>query len=431
MSCTATVLIGSSAWANLDTKGLWMGVPTLKTRRVHFTLLAVALAGLVGVFALAAPQADAEGKFETLKSLQTERRNFSKALSAAVVAIAAGENGPNIGGDQTTGMAAGNAMAASGFVVDGDYVVTCIESGPLTTNDEDRYLKKGAAVWMMAHDGTEFSGKVVGTDRRNLLLLIKMDAGHPDLPSLRLGDSDKAAMGTSVFGLGNTLDSLLLDRQIAVSYGTVSGFYRFEPIDVMNPDDDNTGGDPYKGNVLEIDVAVHDGDHGGPIINLDGEVIGMTSAHYMAGRHLGCAVPSNQIRAVLPQLKKGISEEELAQGDLGFAAKTPKGDASIYISKLDADGPAAKAGMELGWQLVRVDNYRIPKWDRLKEMLGVGYITRDRRVGGGMFGGARTVKVPVSYGVPVGTHIQLTLRNPEDGTEKTIDLIVGEKPEDF
>lgn len=408
-----------------------MGVPTLKSRRLHLAIVALALAGLVATFAVAAPEAGAEPSFETLKTLQKERRGFSSALTPAIVAVAAGDKGPNIGGDQTTGMAAGSAMASTGFVVDGDYVVTCIESGPLMRNDEDRYLPKGSKVWMMAHDGTEFTGTVVGRDLRNLLLLVKMDAGHPDLPSLRLGDSDKAAMGSTVFGFGNSLDSLLMDRQISVSYGAVSGFYRFEPIDVMNPDDANTGGDPYKGNVLEVDVAVHDGDHGGPIVNLEGEVVGMLCAHYMAGRHLGCAVPSNQIRAVLPQLKKGISEDELAQGDLGFAAKTPSGDPNIYISKVDPEGPAAKAGMQVGWQLVRVDNYRIPNWDRLKEMLGVGYITRDRQVGGGMFGRARTVKVPVSYGVPVGTHIQLTLRNPEDGTEKTIDLVVGEKPEDF
>lgn len=406
-----------------------MGVPTLKTRRLQLAIVAVALAGVIGVFAVTAPQADAEPSFETLKSLQKERRGFSKALTPAVVAITAGDKAPDIGGDQQTGMAAGSALAASGFVVDGDYVVTCIESGPMMTDTEDRYLKKGDPVWMMAHDGTGFGGKVVGRDRRNLLLLIKMDAGHPDLPSLRFGDSDKADMGTTVFGFGNSLDSLLVDRQISVSYGTVSGFYRFEPIDVMDPENVNTGGDPYKGNVLEVDVAVHDGDHGGPIINLDGEVVGMMCAHYMAGRHLGCAVPSNQIRAVLPQLKKGIDEDELAQGDLGFAAKTPAGDPNIYISKVDPDGPAAKAGMQLGWQLVRVDNYRIPNWDRLKEMLGIGYITREREVGG-MFG-SRKVKVPVSYGVPVGTHMQLTLRNPEDGTEKTIDLVVGEKPEDF
>jgi S1-C subfamily serine protease len=235
-------------------------------------------------------------------------------------------------------------------------------------------------------------------------------------------------MGAAVCGFGNTLDSLLIDREIAMSYGTASGFYRFEPINVLTPDDPNTNGDPYKGNVLEVDVAIHDGDHGGPIVNMDGEVVGMSCAHFMAGRHLGCAVPSNQIRAVLPQLKKGIAQDELAQGTVGFSWMHPAGHKDqVFISKVAKDGPAANAGIEKGMQLVRVDNYRIPNYDRVLEMLGGGYITRKTQRS--MFAPARVV--PVSYGVPVGTHIQLTLRNPEDGKEKTVDLVVGEKAEDF
>ena len=408
-----------------------MGVATLMLR-ARWMLLAAALTGIAVVAATATPKVGAENKFETLQALQTERRAFAKAISPAVVAIASSK--PDISNPQQTGMAGASTMATSGFVVDGDYVVTCLEAAPLRNpnqrSDDDFYLDKGAKVWLMAHDGTEFKGEVVGRDMRNLLMLVKMEAGHPNLPSLRLGDSDNAEMGTGVCGFGNTLDSLLLDRQVSMSYGTVSGFYRFEPIDVMDPDNPDTGGDPYKGNVIEVDVAIHPGDHGGPIVNLNGEVIGMSCAHFMAGRHLGCAVPSNQIRAVLPQLKEGVAQGELAQGTVGFLWKHPKGDArSIYISQVDEDGPAARAGMKVGEQLVRVDNYRIPDFNRVKEMLGGGYITRKRKVGS-MFN-SRTVDVPVSYGVPVGTHIQLTLRNPEDGTERTVDLLVGEKAEDF
>ena len=403
-----------------------MGLLTLFKRRANTLLLATTIGGLGLAAVVATPFIGAEPKFETLRTLQTERRTFAKSLSPAVVAVAATK--PSIGDAAQTGLAGGSAMAASGFVVDGEYVVTCIEAQQvLVGRGEDAYMKNGATVWLMAHDGTEFGGKVVGTDKRNLLMLVKMDAGHPKLPSLTFGDSDKVAMGSAVCGFGNSLDSLLIDRQISMSYGTASGFYRFEPIDVMTPEDPNTGGDPYKGNVLEVDVAMHDGDHGGPVVNMDGEVVGMTCAHFMAGRHLGCAVPSNQIRAVLPQLKKGVAQDELAQADLGFTAKKPANSNDILISKVTEDGPAAKAGMKEGWQLVRVDNYRIPEWDRLKEMLGVGYITRERA--GGMF--TRPVQVPVSYGVPPGTHIQLTLRNPESGTELTLDLVVGEKAEDF
>ena len=407
-----------------------MGVATLMTRRMRMLLIATALTGLAVAAAAVTPYVGAEGKFETLKNLQTERVSFAKAITPAVVAIAATR--PDIGNPGQTGLAGGGATAAAGFVIDGDYVVTCLEAGELMNSNSrssDMYLNKGDKVWLMAHDGTEFKGEVVGRDRRNLVLLVKMDEGHPKLPSLKFGDSDKVAMGSAVCGFGNTLDSLIIDREIAMSYGTASGFYRFEPIDVMTPDDPNTGGDPYKGNVMEVDVAIHDGDHGGPIVNMDGEVVGMSCAHFMAGRHLGCAVPSNQIRAVIAQLKKGVAQDELAQGWLGFKAKKPSGTKDIFISEVEDESPASAAGIQVGWQLVRVDNYRIPGWDRLKEMLGVGYITRKRKVGN-MFS-SREVDVPVSYGVPVGTHIQLTLRNPEDGKEKTVDLIVGEKAEDF
>ncbi|MCF6228894.1 MAG: hypothetical protein L3J82_09605, partial [Planctomycetes bacterium] len=85
------------------------------------------------------------------------------------------------------------------------------------------------------------------------------------------------------------------------------------------------------------------------------------------------------------------------------------------------------AGIKAGWQLVRVDNYEIPKFNRLREMLGVGHIKRKVKTGG-MFG--RAFDLTVSYGLPPGTHIQLTFKM-EDGKEKTVDLIVGAKEEDF
>jgi S1-C subfamily serine protease len=412
----------------------------IATRRLG--LAAMVLVALVSLLALPGkPQAEGQQdreplNLEHLQRLQAERTAFAKALTPAVVAVAASK--PDLAGlAQQQGMAASAARAASGFVVDGSYVVTCMDAAPNTkrvrgTDRTQIYLEPGDRVWLMSHDGTEFAGEVVGRDRRNLLVVIRMDDGHPDLPSLRLGDSDAVAMGTTTVGLGNTLDSMLIDRTVCYSYGTISGSYRFEPVDVLRGDDPNTRGDPYRGNVLETDVAVHNGDHGGPLVNLRGEVIGMLTGHFMAGRHLGCAVPSNQIRAVLPQLQRGVPEDDLARGWLGFSARTPADDPRIFVSRVDEDGPAAEAGIKEGWQLVRVDNYRIPNWDRLREMLGVTAMKRTIRTPGrGMFQAARESRVFTSYGVPVGTHIQLTLRNPETGEEKTVNLQVGEQPEDF
>lgn len=392
-------------------------------------LPAVVVIGALAVVG-AGPRADDKPAPTATESLQFERNAMAEAFTPSVVAIAS--RAPSFDGSERGGLSGGGASAASGFVVDGSYVITCMESGPLTPSGRggtDPFLKPGARVWMMAHDGTSFGGEVVGRDRRNLLLVVKMDEGHPDLPSLKLGDSDATPMGASAIGLGNTLDSMLIDRVVSLSYGTVSGFYRFEPVDVLNPNNPSLAGDPYKGNVIEVDVAIHQGDHGGPIINLDGEVIGMMTGHFMAGRHLGCAVPSNQIRAVLEQLKKGVAEDNLAQGWLGFVAETRENDPRVYVKSVEAGSPAYQAGLRAGQQMMRIDNYAIPDFSRLREMLGVGFLTRTVQETTQFAG--RDREITVSYGLPVRTRIQLTVRDPDSGSERTLDLVVGERPEDF
>jgi len=387
--------------------------------QVRGKLAALAVAALM--VAAAQVPASAEGA-ETLKKLQAERVALIKKLTPSVVAVA--DKRPDLSNPGATGMAQGGAAACSGFVVDDEYVVTNFESAE--TND----LEPGAACWLMAHDGTEFAGKVVGKDKRNLMLVVKMDEGHPKLPSLKFANSDKTEMGSTAITLGNTLDSLLIDKQINASYGTVSGFYRFEPLGVLDPEE---GGDAYRGNVFEVDCATHQGDYGGPVCNLDGEVIGMMTPHWMAGRHMGTAVTSNQLAAVLPQLKKGVKQDDLAQATLGFKAKKPKGEeeTNIYISEITPGGPAEKAGLKVGQRLLRVDNYKIPNMSRLAEMLGTKYIEREMTVGGGPFGRGQKRMVPVSYGMPVGTHILLTIAEADGSKERTVDLIAVQKEDDF
>jgi len=397
----------------MNTKGIRMS-------QVRGKLGALAVVALLVAAAQAPVRADG---VETLKKLQAERVALVKKLTPSVVAVA--DARPDLTNPGATGMAQGGAAAASGFVVDDDYIVTNFESA------ETNNLEPGAACWLMSHDGTEFAGKVIGKDKRNLVLVIRMDDGHPKLPSLKFANSDKVEMGATAFTFGNTLDSMLIDRQVNASYGTVSGFYRFEPLGVLNPEE---GGDAYRGNVFEVDCAVHPGDYGGPVCNLDGEVIGMMTPHWMAGRHMGTAVTSNQLAAVLPQLKKGVKQDDLAQATLGFKAKKPKGEeeSSLYVSEVTQGSPAEKAGLKVGQRLLRVDNYKIPNMSRLSEMLGTKYIEREMTVGGsGPFARPQKRMVPVSYGMPVGTHILLTIAEADGSKERTVDLIAVQKEDDF
>src|SRR5690606_12982842 len=105
--CTVKVGITGAlrASSTVYTKGFRMGVANLMTRRTRMLLLATALTGLAVAAAVATPQIGAEGKFETLKNLQTERRSFAKAITPAVVAVASSK--PDIGNTGQTGLAAG------------------------------------------------------------------------------------------------------------------------------------------------------------------------------------------------------------------------------------------------------------------------------------------------------------------------------------
>lgn len=370
----------------------------------------------------------------TLKQLQKERVALAKKLSPSVLAVAATR--PDLAAEFDSYNHERGFKANAGFVVDDDYVITNSDYTQVMTVEVEnggrkgrRELGIGDSVWLMNDKREEFTGKIVGRDQRNLVFVIKMEDDHPRLPSLKLGDSDAVEIGASCVGLGNAWDSMLYDSAVSFTYGTVSGFYRFEPIGVMQPED---GGDAYRGNVIETDTAILPGDFGGPVCNLDGEVIAMMTGHYMIGRYLSTSVPSNQIRAVLPLLKQGVREDDLPQAWCGFTGgkfdRTHKG---VVISEVSEGGPGEKAGLKVGMILLRVDNYRIPSKARLPEMLGQGRLTRNTRYQPSPSVRPYDYEIVVSYGLPISTHILLTVLDVETGKETTVDLLTEQKEDEY
>jgi S1-C subfamily serine protease len=214
----------------------------IRMSQVRGKLAALAVAALM--VAAAQVPASADGA-ETLKKLQAERVALVKKLTPSVVAVA--DKRPDLSNPGATGMAQGGAAACSGFVVDDEYVVTNFESAE--TND----LEPGAACWLMAHDGTEFAGKVVGKDKRNLMLVVKMDEGHPKLPSLKFANSDKSGDGLDGITLGQHARQPA-DRQVRSTPATARSRVStaLSPWAFSNPEE---GGDAYRGNVFEVDCA--------------------------------------------------------------------------------------------------------------------------------------------------------------------------------
>ena len=188
-------------------------------------------------------------------------------------------------------------------------------------------------------DGKSYDAKVIGKDQKTDIAVIKIDAGQ-DLPTVTLGDSDRLEVGEWVMAIGNPFG---LDH--TVTSGIVSAKGR------------QIGAGPYD-NFIQTDASINPGNSGGPLINLRGEVVGITTAIYsQSGGNIGIgfAIPTNSIKEILPQLK---DKGRVVRGYLGTTVQkiTPEIADSLGVKQqrgaLVADvmrgSPAERAGIKTG-----------------------------------------------------------------------------------
>jgi serine protease Do len=217
----------------------------------------------------------------------------------------------------------------SGFVID--------PSGFIVTNNH--VIEDSDQITVSLQDGTQLPARVVGRDVKTDLALLKVTSKKP-LPATKFGDSDKARIGDWViaigdpFGIGST-----------VTAGIVSARNR------------NINAGPYD-DFIQTDAPINRGNSGGPLFNMDGEVIGINSAIFSPSGGsvgIGFAIPANLAREVTGQLRQfGMARRgwigvriqqvtpEIAEG-LGLA--TTQG---ALVADVTKGGPAAQAGLVNG-----------------------------------------------------------------------------------
>jgi len=207
-------------------------------------------------------------------------------------------------------------------------------------------------------DGKEYEGKVIGADPLTDIAVVKIDADN--LPTIPLGDSDKARVGEFVIAIGNPYG---LSHTVTVGVLSAKG----RPISAGD------SGREYE-NFLQTDAAINPGNSGGPLLNLRGEVIGINTAILPYAQGIGFAIPINMAKSILEQLiEKGrvvrawlgvyIQDltPELAQK---FGLSEAKGALVADISK---GSPAEKAGLRRGDIILKVDGKEIPTVSSLQQ----------------------------------------------------------------
>lgn len=209
-------------------------------------------------------------------------------------------------------------------------------------------------------DDKELSAKVIGSDERTDIALLKVENKSP-LPYAKFGDSDKAKVGDWIIAIGNPFG-----LGGTVTAGIISSKGRDIQADSLGIVD----------NFIQTDAAINSGNSGGPMFNMAGEVIGINSAIFSpSGSNIGIgfAIPSSTAQKVMEQLKK---YGKISRGFLGIKIKemTPEmadamniGDVyGVVIMEVDKDGVAAKSGLKPGDIIVKFGDVEVTNSRKLQ-----------------------------------------------------------------
>ncbi|MFJ3057386.1 DegQ family serine endoprotease [Herbaspirillum sp. NPDC087042] len=261
----------------------------------------------------------------------------------------------------------------SGFIISAD--------GFILTN---AHVVDGASeVYVTLTDKREFKAKIVGSDTRTDVAVLKIDGNN--LPRLSMGDSDKIRAGEWVLAIGSPFG-----LENTVTAGIVSAKAR------------DTG--DYLP-LIQTDVAVNPGNSGGPLINLKGEVIGINSQIYSrSGGFMGIsfAVPIDEALRVADQLK---SSGRVTRGRIGVQIGEVTKDVAeslglaraqgALVQRVEAGGPSEKAGLEAGDIILKFNGAAIERPSDLPRLVGATKPGSKATVNIWRKGSARDVSVTV------------------------------------
>ncbi len=217
----------------------------------------------------------------------------------------------------------------SGVIVDKD--------GYILTNNH--VVKDADDIRIRLSDRREFKGKVIGTDPKSDIAVVKIEAHN--LPVLRLADSDRLQVGETVIAIGNPFG-----LNATVTSGIVSAVGR-----------SNVGISDYE-DFIQTDAAINPGNSGGALISVRGELVGINTAIFSTSggyQGVGFAIPSNLAKSVLDSL---ITKGKVVRGWLGVSIQPVSADIAKQFNLKDEkgaligdvmeDSPAEKAGLKRG-----------------------------------------------------------------------------------
>ncbi len=277
---------------------------------------------------------------------------------------------------ETEGVGSGVVFRKDGYIVTNNHVIS------------------GAQELIVSlADGRSLKGKLIGADELTDIAVVKVDAD--DLPTAAFGNSDDVVVGEPAIAIGNPMG---LEFQGSVTVGVISALNRTLEISDKRV------------KLLQTDAAISPGNSGGALVNADGVVIGINSAKLAANgvEGMGFAIPINTVQEIINELMEkgyvarpylGVSVfDKPTAARYGYQLNIDKG---VYIFRVTLGAPAAKAGLQRGDIILKLDGKEVNSVTEVRNAVA------ERKVGD-------TVSVTFD----------------RDGQESTVSLVLEEMPQD-
>ncbi len=255
---------------------------------------------------------------------------------------------------QTPNVAQGKG---SGFILSAD--------GKILTNAH--VVAESTAVTVTLTDGRQFPGKVLGSDALTDIAVIQIEA--TDLPTVNLGNSDELVVGEWAIAIGNPLG-----LSNTVTAGIVSATGRSS---------DQIGAADQRVSYIQTDAAINPGNSGGPLLNETGDVVGVNTAIIQGAQGLGFAIPINTAKRIAEQIIATGQAQHLFLGirmlnlnpslRQAMNAENPSWqltqDQGVVVVAVLDDSPAARAGVQPGDWIAKVNNQATPTARQIQEQV--------------------------------------------------------------
>ena len=270
-----------------------------------------------------------------------------KAMSSVVGITTVGVQQDFFGTRDVPGVGSGIIVNSNGYILTNSHVV----------NDGN-----SKSIEVLFENGEKLEGKTLWNDPVLDLAIVKVET--TGLPIASLGDSSNLQVGEIAVAIGNPLG---LEFQRTVTSGIISGLHRSIQIDANTIIED----------LIQTDASINGGNSGGPLLNGNGDVIGINTAKIKSAEGLGFAIPIDSAKVIIEEVIKTGNFETVFMGISGVGVGEYQArlgvellqDSGVILIQVGADTPADKAGLVNGDIIIAIDETNIENMNGLKKTL--------------------------------------------------------------